>query len=62
MPTDIGKLKKIVKRDYYRTYSHPHNAKDSVFVTLECGCERHYKGSQEPASRARCVGLHRSKR
>ena len=51
-------LRKIVKREYYRTYSHPNNAKDSVIVTLECGCTKGYKGSQEPGERARCNNWH----
>lgn len=40
--------RKIVKRQYYRTGSHPVGAKDSVNVTLDCGHRKHYKGSAEP--------------
>ena len=46
--------RKIVKRARYRTPGHPRGAADSVMVTLECGHEKFYKGSQEPKLRARC--------
>lgn len=40
--------RQITDRHHYRTKDHPHNAKDSVVITLSCGHEKHYKGSQEP--------------
>lgn len=47
-------IRTIVSRKYYRTSSHPRNAKDSVRVTLTCGCEKRYKGSEEPKRKAFC--------
>ena len=48
-------LRAITGRRYYRTSSHPHNARDSVIITLSCGCEKGYKGSKEPkGNRAYC--------
>lgn len=50
----------IVKREYFRTSSHPHGAKHSVFVTLACGHEKRYKGSEEPKRYAFCDECQRS--
>ena len=49
-----SQAKPIIERHYYRTSSHPENAKDSVVVTLSCGHKKHYKGSDEPRSFAVC--------
>jgi len=40
--------RQITERRYYRTSSHPRRAKDSVIVTMSCGHDKHFKGSQEP--------------
>jgi len=41
--------RRIVHVDRYRTLGHPNSAADSVLVTLDCGHQKHYKGSQEPS-------------
>lgn len=43
--------KRIVERVYFRTSAHPKSAKDSVICRLECGHERRFKGSEEPAGK-----------
>lgn len=47
-------MKKIISRHYWRSINHPHSAKDSVNVMLECGHEARFKGSQEPKHKAKC--------
>jgi hypothetical protein len=54
----MSKLMKIIGRDYYKHPSCPRRARGSVFVKLECGCEKHYKASKEPKTHARCEGRH----
>lgn len=50
------KRMRIVHRDHWRSSSHPNSAKDSVSITLSCGCRLRYKGSKEPKGFAYCVG------
>ncbi len=54
------KLKLIISRDYFRTKSHPINAKDSVICILECGHKVRFKGSKEPSAKAGCLRCHNS--
>ena len=52
---NLAPWRKIVRRDYYRTDSHPNNAADSVLLYLECEHVTHRKGSTEPkGNRVRC--------
>ncbi len=47
--------RRIVKREFYRTSSHPNGAADSLIATLDCGHDRRYKGSKVPRTdRVRC--------
>lgn len=46
-------LREIVREHWYKTPSHP-NGTFSVRVTLECGHEKYYKGSQKPMRQCRC--------
>jgi hypothetical protein len=46
--------RKVVGRESYTTSSHSRGTY-SVALTLECGHQKHYKGSREPRSgRVRC--------
>ncbi len=47
-------LRAIVRREPYRTASHPRGAKDSVICTLSCGHTQGFKGSRVPQHMARC--------
>ncbi len=54
MENNIKFKRLIINREYYRTPSHPETAGDSVIVTLSCGHEKRFKGSQEPKWHAYC--------
>lgn len=56
MKDTTGTLQPIVKRERYITTNNPMPSAYSVIITIKCGCEIGYKGSQEPKSQARCRG------